>query len=603
MLKLPQQGIWRQVNLSDKFGDLWSSFNLNLTKKLGTLSISPRLLLNISTTDDAQLGAPPCAFKVFVTTDTFIWAAANAHMWHSTATGSAGGPSDTFVQDATSGTPTTLNSSQTDLEVFNSALYVSAASTNVYKLAAAGTWSTISNGVANSAGNHAMTFFRAQNKLYIIDDNAAGITSINTSDAIVLSTSDLQYSLNDLVEGAGVNVGSHLSCIDSNSTRIWIGTISQSDNYCRVYAWDGSQASGPNEAYFVDASGILAIEIVDDVPVIFDTKGRLLQLNGGTFVELDRLPLENQSLKLPVSSATGRPVHYNGMRVIDGKINIFINTYLWDTNSTNNERTPSGIWEYTKETGLYHKASVGLSKSGGTITDYGQQKLSLVGAIAEVEVISTDITQGSVNGKFLLGCTYYTDATTTLSGIFYDDTNDTLQKYGYFVTRKIFSDNITDSWQKVYLRIKKLLDSGDLISVKYRTSEDASQEGTITWLDDHSFVVSSTITIDDAGDEVEILQGTGSGKTGHITSHTVADAGNHLVSMQDDTFTGVTTGTAKARFQTWKRAGALFNNQNDEIPSFPLEGKTSWIQLKVCLQNKGKDELNDVILINSVGQK
>ena len=595
-MKLPSNNIWRQVNQGDKFGDLWSSFNLDLTSKLGTLKISPRLLLNISTTDDAQLGAPPCAFKTFITTDTYIWAIAKAHMWHSAAAGSAGGPNDPFIQDATGGTPTALNSNQSDMEVFQSTLCVSGASTSMFLLSSSGTWSTLSNAFANSSGLHALTYFRAQNKLYGVDDNAAGISSLNKDlSTIVLSTSGAQYSLNDLVEGSGINVGSHISCIDSNSFRIWIGTSNNSDSYCRIYAWDGSQASGPNESYFVDASGILAIEIIDDVPVAFDTKGRLLQFNGGTFKEIDRLPFEHEPLKI-LQLASLNMVHYNGMTIIDGKLNILLNTSLLDTNSTNKENIPSGIWEYTKETGLYHKASVGQTKSGGTIADYGQQKLSLVGAISEIEISSSDITQGSINGRYLVGCDYYTNATSTLSGIFYDDTNDTLQKYGYFVTKKIFSDNIQDTWQKIYLRIKKLLAATDQITVKYRTEDEAPLEGTITWVNTSSFTTAMAISGYAVGDEVEILQGTGSGKSAHIVTIQAADASSYIVTL-DDIFTGVTTGTAKARFQTWKKAGS-FTDQNSDIASVLLGVSSSWIQLKVCMQFTGKDEINDLILEN-----
>lgn len=592
--RFPKNIIWNQNNLSDSFSDLWSSFNLNLTRKLGKLAVSGRLLLNISTTDDAQLGAPPCAFKTFITTDTYIWAAANSHMWHSTASGSAGGPNDPFVQDATSGTPTNLSSNVSDIVAFASALVVTEASDEIYLLAAAGTWSNLSNVLTNSSGLHAMTAFRAQNKCYIVDDNAKGITSLDDNlSTVVKSNSGSQYSL-DLVEGSGVNVGSEISCIASNSTRIWIGTINKSGGECKIYAWDGSQASGPNEFYIIKASGVLAITILDDVPVIFDTRGRLSQLNGGTFVEMARLPVQGEMLKLPISTATNRAVHYNGMALIDGRINILINTQLWDTNSTNKENMPSGVWEYTRETGLYHKASVGHTKSGGTIVDYGQQKLSLVGALAEAEVLSTDITQGSVNGRYLLGCRYFTTASATLDGIFYDDTNDTLQKAGSFVTSKIFSPNIQDTWQKLTARFRRFLSSNDKIVVKYRTEEDEPTEGAITWASTTTFT--SAVTGYAVGDEVEIIRGVGSGRCAHITDIT------GTTYTLDETITGATTQTATARFQKWKKI-ASYNAQTDEWWPFPLSVSSVWIQFKVWILWTGKNEIHDLTLSNKASQK
>lgn len=608
-MKLPlEQTGFKQLNLGDKLGlgDLWSSFNLNLSKKLGTLLVSGRMLLNINTSDDAQLGAPPCAFKVFITTDTYIWAAANAHMWHSTAASNDGGPNDPFIQDATGSTPTALNSNQTDLLVTLSRLYVTQAHRDVKYLDSGGAWNTITNGLADSSGLHQMTFFRALNRIYIVDDNAAGISVISGTTPTNVAAST-QYTLNDLVEGSGGNVGSFISCIASNTNRVGIGTVNLSGNTCKFYTWDGSTggngAYGPNEEYNLDASGILAVIVVDDVFIVFDTKGRLMQLNGGTFVEIARLPLEEAPLKIPVSTATNRPVHFNGMSLVDSNIEILINTQLWDTNSTVKENCPSGIWCYDRRThSFYHKRSFGLTKSGGTITDYGASQVSLVGALAEVEVIHTDITRGSVNGKILAGVRYYTDATATADGIFYDDSNDTLQKAGSFVTQKIFSDNITDIWQKFYARFRKFLNSTDKVVVKARTEDDVSTEATITYVDTTSFTVlaSAFTTNPVAGDEVEILQGVGAGRCAHVTS--VAGT-TTLTIVVDETITGATTQTAKARFQTWKKLGS-YNAQVDDFFKVPIDlsllGASPWIQFKVWILWTGKNEIYDNIISSKV---
>lgn len=598
-IKLPRNNIWKQVNLGNKFGDIWSSYNLDLSSKYGNLMVSPRMLLNISDSDDGDLGVP-AAFKTFTTTTPDIWMIAGSVMWKT----STGGPNDPFAQDVTSGTPTNLNSDNSDMEIFNSALYVSAASTTMYKLSSGGSWSTISNALANSGGMHAMTFFRAQNRLYTVDDNSAGISSLNTSDTPVLSTSGSQYSLNDLVEGVGGNVGSFISCMESNSTRIWIGTINQSGTQCKVYSWDGSQASGPNNYYLINASGVLGITIVDDVPVIFDTRGRLLQLNGGTFVEIDRLPIEDDVLKLPVAAATSRPVHFNGMYSRGRNIRILINTQLWDTNSTNKDNVPSGIWEWTKDTGLYHLASVGHTKASGTIVDYGQQKLSLVGALNDLEVNFTDITQGSANGRMMAGARYYTDATTAVDGVFYDDTKDTEQKAGYFVTPKLFSPNIEDIWQQFYSRFRHFLNSTDKIVVKARTKDTDSTEATITYTSTTTFTVptASFSTAPVVGDEVEILQGVGAGRTAHISSVTTS-APNYVVTV-DETITGATTQTAIARFQTWKKLGS-FSDQTKPFLKFPVSSDTGanpWVQFKVWILWTGKNEIYDAIISQKVSE-
>lgn len=604
MIKLPQKITgFEQINLGDRLGlgDLWSSFNLNLSKKLGSLLVSGRMLLNINTDDDAQLSAPPCAFKTFISTSNDIWAIAGSYLWST----SDGGPNDAFAQDATASTPTACNSDISDLCVANSVMFATQANTTIKYLNTSKAWNSVTNTLLNSSGLHQMTFFRALNRVYVVDDNAAGISSINGTTLTQVAGST-QYTLNDLVEGSGVSVGSRISCIASNTSRIGIGTLNRSGTTCKFYTWDGSLGGGgtygPNEEYTLDATGILAVIVVDDVFTIFDTKGRLSQLNGGTFTEIARLPIDELPLKVP-SVATQSPVHYNGMNYVDGNIEILINTQLWDTNGTTYEKCPSGIWCYDRETKhFYHKRSLGHTKSGDTIVEYGQPKLALVGALSEVElVVTSSPAQGTVNGKILVGADYYTNATTTKSGIFYDDSNDTLQKAGYFVTQKIYSNNITDVWNKIVVRFgRKFLNSTDKVVIKARTEDDTPTEATITYTSTTTFTVlaSNFATNPAVGDEVEILQGVGAGRTAHITA---VSGTTTLTITVDETITGATTQTSKARFQTWKKVGT-YNAQTDDFYKVPFDmsqlGSSPWIQVKVWILWTGKNEIADLIISN-----
>ena len=404
-------------------------------------------------------------------------------------------------------------------------------------------------------------------------------------------------------------MGSEISCIVSNSTRIGIGTINKSGSVCRFYTWDGSLGGGSlygqNESYEVDASGILAVIVVDDTFVIFDTKGRLMQLSGisGTFQEIARLPLEGSPLKLPVSTATGRPVHFNGMSLVNGNIEILINAQLWDTNSTVKEQVPSGIWCFDRRSGsFYPKRSIATTKSGGTITDYGASQLSLVGALTEIEVNSTDITRGSVNGKILVGCDYYTTATVTKSGVFYDDSADTLAKAGILTTQKIFSPNVKDSWHRIYAFVRKFLNSTDKIVCKYRTEEDESVEATITYASTTTFSVptASFSTAPAVGDEIEILRGIGAGRTAHLT--VVTTNGANYDCTVDETITGAVGQTATGRFQSWRKI-ASFSNQTDDIAEFPIGDTSNWIQFRIFFLWTGKNELHGLTVGHTANQK
>jgi hypothetical protein len=299
---------------------------------------------------------------------------------------------------------------------------------------------------------------------------------------------------------------------------------------------------------------------------------------------------------------TTRMVHYNGMNVVNGKIKILVNTKLWDTNSTNRENVPSGIWEYSPEIGLYHKASVGTTALAETIVDYGGQKIAAVGALQEIDNPS-NITQGTVNGTFMVGCDYYTTATVSKSGFFYDDTKDILQKAGSFITSKIYSGNVTEIWQNIIIRIKRLLTATDKIIVKYRITDSTPTESTITYTSTTTFTTptASFATTPVVGDEVEILSGVGAGRTTHITVITTVTT-NYVITV-DETITGATTQTAKARFQKWKKI-ASFVTQDEDFLKFPItEGNSStWIQFKCWFLSTGKNEIADILINNVINE-
>jgi len=252
------------------------------------------------------------------------------------------------------------------------------------------------------------------------------------------------------------------------------------------------------------------------------------------------------------------------------------------------------VGEWTAETGWIHRTPI--SNYTSSVLAYGQNRVSRVGALY---IAKDDSAAATANGTMLLGAQIYSDATTTKEIIAYDDSNDAVQKYGYIVTSKIYSQNIQEAWQKIYARFKKLLDSGDSITIKYRVNDVAPTQATITWVDTDTFTTTTDVSAYVAGDEVEILQGDGAGKCAHISSISV-NAGTYTVNL-DDTFTGVTTNTAKARFQKWVKAGVC-TDQTVKWYNYPLGVSDTWIQFKVCMQFTGKNELDDLILINEPQQ-
>jgi hypothetical protein len=261
---------------------------------------------------------------------------------------------------------------------------------------------------------------------------------------------------------------------------------------------------------------------------------------------------------------------------------------------------PSGIWEWTPETGLYHKYSLSYTNDGSTtVRDYGQNQISIAGAINYIKSSSTDAND---NGSLLAGAQLFTDASTTDNMIFIDDLLDEVEKYGYFVTPKIFSDKLEDVWQKMFLRIKKL-SSGDEIVVKYRVEDEEPLDIAVTtWSGSNSIKTSTTITGYGAGDEIEFLRGEGSGKCFKIES--TSDLGSGVTEIfLDGSFTGIDS-SGKARLQHWKQIGEPVTSTSKDILEKPLLNvpNSAWIQFKVCIKNTGNSYLYDILLTNKNNQ-
>lgn len=588
MIKLPIQQQWRQSNEGDIFASILSSYNIDLTGKKGELRISPRIFVNSKSSDLTNLGIP-CAFKYFKTPTEKLFALAGDRVFY------ANGAQNTFFSEFTSYTANNLNSNYSDMEIAFGYLYISSASRNLYTINTSGAVTALANKAANSSGLHDLEYFRAQNRLYFVDDDSKAIGSIDSANTT--ATLGNQYTL-QLIQDANVSV---ITWIKSTSSRIWIGTINYSGSDGRIYSWDGSQTS-VNETYKLDSAGTLACVIKDDVPYVIDTKGRLLKFNGGTFTGdngepyLDRFPVEEESFGSYFGSATNRPIHYNGMTLSDkGDIQILVNSAPWTTGypaSKSFENFPSGVWEYTPRTGLYHKKGVGYGTGTESPTDYGQQKLSAVGAISYINVPDNALTAGNTNGTYILGASYYTNATSTLNAIFYDDSNDTWQKAGYFVTPKIYATNIQDTFNDLYARFSKLNTSGDKIVFKYRTDEIDSVEGTITWLSDTVFNCPEDLSDFAIGDEVEILQGTWAGKIS-----TIANIDGGYTVQTADTFTGASGTTGKARFQKWKTIGTV-TSYTEKFKRSPINDIDTWVQFKVYIVKTGRFDFHDMLLTN-----
>lgn len=560
-------------------GTLWSSFNLDLSSNQGKIRVSPRLMTTTTSADDSDLGVP---FAFVKDPNQAIWyAAAGSYVFK-------GGdvPNDVFTQDAATNTPT-IGVNRADMVVFNGSVYLINGS--IYKLSSDGTsWSSITVS-ANQCNGQACVF---GSRLYFVYGSTSfnNVFSIDTSDTPPPSSTNT-VSLTSLEAFS-------ITCMRSTTSHIWIGAQDPNEGIqtSRMYRWDGvTNSISTNDTFVIPASAVLAICIKDNTPWIIDSNGILRKFNGAQFEEVDRLPTKiGKYLANPIGGGVNRAVHFNGMQVDGDDLLILIDGMYNDTNSTQEERIQSGIWKYNSTNGLHHYASVSYWDDQTTVTptDFGQSRIAQVGALT---IAKTTDTTSTTDGSILAGVGYYTTATVSRNAIFVNNLKDTNQKAGYFVTPKIFSPNIQESWQKLYLRIRRLLASTDKIVVKYRVEEDAVKEATITWSNDGD-VLSTTQTGLSVGDEIEITQGIGSGLCAHITEIETQGSTYHLTI--DETVSGISAGTtAKARFQTWKKLG-IIDDQDIDFKSFLIAKESTWVQFKVWILSTGENEIHDIIITN-----
>lgn len=580
-----QKFTYLQTNRSDVLGSLWASLNIDLQSNLGALRVSPRLVINTSTVDSASMTSAPRAFKFF---GVFFTISGGRVFQSATAL-----PTSAFAVNADTGFKTNYNN-LSDLDLFNGILF-STTQDEVWSLSAiGGTW-TRRGGATPLTTNvyHGLKYFKKYNRLYVIGTRSK-VYSFDT--AYTLATSG-DYSL-DL----GFNDEFQILCMAVNTNSVWIGVTASTNQIGRgrIYEWDGISAQVTNEFILDGSNSCEAIIIKDNIPYAVDGNGRLLKFTGYSFQEVGRLPYNNIAT-LNNTNVTGF-IHPNGLLVTYNST-ILMNVSNINNNDalTTNENLPSGVWEWSEEFGMVHKYSPSLTRldAVATITDFGQNNIYYLGgagALANADSLSSPPT--GRNPKIIVGFTYYTNPSTTKSAIFVDDVNDTLQKAGYFVTVKFPASDpkdqlsVQNAWQNIYTMYRKLLNTNDKITIKFRNEEIDPVTVAGTWTSTTTFTTTTDVSAL-VGYEVEPVLGLGSGKTSHITS--VTGSGTYTVTV-DETYTGA-TGISTIRIQNWKKISTVTSGSStyDGTGVGPV---SNWCQFKLAMIFLGRDEVERLIIIN-----
>lgn len=573
-----------QPNFGDTQGNLWGTFNVDLTKNSGRVRVPRTQSIFIGDDGDGYSTVSAFAYYDINKTGTPVYIAYGQSLLIGGAE-----PNSTFTLDALINSPVGTG----DMKVFNTKLYVSDGS-KIKRFGQLDTaWVDV---VTSSSVNHLCNYSK---RLYFVNSSNK-VHSMNTAETVVTSG---DYTL-DLFAFSG-----SISWIVPGSNRIWIGLTKNDGSRGMIFEWDGVSENAPNKFYYLEAQGSCACAIWNDVPYVMDIEGRLLAFNGSGFQEVARLPvLQSDYLSSYVFAMRNNLCRYNGMIYSNDAILININNSISGGIDGSIENFPSGIYEYTKENGLTHRSSPSITTSTGSTVDYGQSVVLNTGALFDATVNRSI----SYNYASILSSANCYDATggNDLMYINLDvierKTGDTEHnRLGYIITPFIESTKIKDVWQKIIIKYKKMLDSTDNIIVKYRTDKNAPvviQQ--ITWTDDTSFTDSSALIANlNVGDEIEVLTGNGAGDYAHILS--IVDNGADYTITLDKSIIGVVAGNiSDVRFQTWKKLPQI--NKDDfqfKELTIPQYNKSTEIQFKVIMNwTKLQNELREIIVVNETEQ-
>ena len=220
--------------------------------------------------------------------------------------------------------------------------------------------------------------------------------------------------------------------------------------------------------------------------------------------------------------------------------------------------------------------------------DFGAFLAERTTALSVIEIVSnpkwgTDVIWGGeVSRRTLSGDLAYMGTTTGY-----------VENRGYFVTPKIFSNEITDTFNNIVLKYSPFTSETDKIIVKYRTEDDRRDEidvsGTkwrATWTSSTTFTTTQTDMADaEVGDEVEFLNGAAGGMLAHITAIS-ENAGTYTVTI-DETYANYITGDLSTFvFRNWTKLATISSTGNAYF-SEQLGVSGKFLQLKIELRGIG----------------
>ena len=543
----------RQSNRGDLFGELWETFNLDLTSNPGKMLNSKKLQLVLGNSVLTNAGGIhdlliyDGTYYAFTEDETFVCTVGNdpsvAANWSIRAN----------IQD---------NALNTTAVVFDGSLRISL-NTNVASYDGASSydntwWTAIVSGTALTADfPHVTETVQSQKETFFVTDKdrVHYLEKGNSPKIVTLDSNVVACCLAPALSGA-----------------MWVGTYNETSGKAYVYEIYAGEVVGSTavyrQAYPVDAQAVLAIWVVDNTPYIVTEKGTIQVFNGAGFKTIAHFPFIFNGKDLAgvvsgqiQSSNRSRPIHPRGVKVVNDVAFLLVNSD--DTTGTSipvATRFHSGVWEFnTSNNSLSHRAAL-----ADTANDYGTAILHESGAL-----LVTD----SADAFLICG------AGATDTGLYV--MKDTPSQ-GWFVTPELNSDTIQSAYNKINHKATTL-GAGETINTLYRTRKRETVRGTANWLSATEFVTTDNWSGVVIGDLVRVNTGYATGDWGSITA-IIPSAATFRVTLNRSI--GLAAATSLVYSDNFKLIDAEMTTADGEFKTVGVGDVNAWVQFMVILKGK-----------------
>lgn len=551
-----EQGLLRQVNRGDIYGEFTETFNIDLSSEPGKIKSSEKLNRILDTT---KLVTPAYI------NDMLVWSnspgGTDRYYIITEDSGFVCDITDDPTNPANWSVPTELFDyfdAESTATIFDNKLLVSKG-TNIHSYNGGVSyepnwWTTVSGTALTNNYTHNLHVHRGgQETLFVTDKDK--VRYYNS--AAGHSTVQLQKNL--------VAV-----CIDSGINAIWVGTYTETDGNAYVYEmYVGEQLSGTavaRNAYPIQGKAVLALWVKDNVPHIITERGAIQRFNGAGFETIENFPFVYSKRTLDrsepgtLSPFDGlRPIHPRGVKTYNDSTFILLSSYSDQDQFAVTPRSHSGVWEYNHKTGVLNHRFAFAEES----TDYGNSAVRKPGALMILDNQYTFL---------MAGATCETDI-----GVFMTQAQNNLS---YFVTPEIMSGTVQDAYEAVYHKAKTLA-AGEYISTLYRTSKRDTIYGTANWITNDTFTTTDDWSGVAVGDLVRVSHGYATGDYAFVES--IESSSTPVYEITVSRSIGTAGQTSHVYSDNFKLISDIYTSDDGEYKKVGVGETSPWIQYMVIM--------------------